>query len=87
MGDTPAEMRYLGAAREAYQVAFERDAGISDESAFRTAYLIGDLWLRLGNPAEAGRWLETAIRVPETKSQSGLIRLARERLHDAREAS
>ena len=85
-GDTTAELKYLASARAAYQSAFERDAGISDESAVRAAYLIGELWLRLGEPVEASRWLETAIRVPGAKNQSGLIRLARERLFDARKA-
>jgi len=84
-GSAETEATYLGAAREAYQSAFERDAAISDESAVRAAYLIGDLWLRLGEPVEAVRWLETAIRVPASKSQSGLIRMARERLYDARQ--
>lgn len=84
-GDTAAELKYLGAAREAYQGAFERDSHISDESAVRAAYLIGDLWLRLGEPTEAARWLETAVRVPEAKSQTGIIRMARERLYDARQ--
>ena len=84
-GDAAAEIPFLSAAREAYQSSFERDAGISDESAVRAAYLIGDLWLRLGDPIEASRWLETAIRVPGAKNQSGLVRLARERLFDARQ--
>lgn len=84
-GDLAAELQYLGAARDAYRTAFERDAAISDEAAVRAAYLIGDLCLRLGQPSEAARWLETAVRVPESKSQSGLIRMARERLYDARQ--
>lgn len=84
-GDEAAELTYLGAAREAYQSAFERDSNISDESAVRAAYLIGDLWLRLGQPTEAARWLETAVRVPEAKNQTGIVRMARERLYDARQ--
>jgi len=84
-GDTAAELVYLEQARESYQKAFERDAGISDEAAARAAYLIGDLWLRLGRPTEAARWLETAVRVPDSKAHSGLIRMARERLYDARQ--
>ncbi len=39
----------------------------------------------LGEPVEATRWLETAIRVPGAKNQSGLVRLARERMFDARQ--
>ena len=85
-GDAVAELKYLTEARDAYQLAFEGDAGISDESAVRAAYLIGDLCLRLGNPVEAARWLETAVRAPDSRAQSGLVRLARERLYDARQA-
>ena len=84
-GDEAAELKYLGQARATYQAAFERDSAISDESAVRAAYLIGDLWLRLGEPVEAARWLETAVRVPESKTQTGIIRMARERLYDARQ--
>ena len=54
-GDTTAEQQYLAAAREAYQAAFENDSAISDESAVRAAYLIGELWLRLCDPVQIGR--------------------------------
>lgn len=84
-GDAAAERAYLAAAREAYQDAFERDSGISDESATRAAYLIGDLWLRLDDPVQAVRWLETAVRAQDPKVQTGLVRMARERLYDARQ--
>ena len=85
-GDATTELEYLAKARDAYQRAFERDSDITDESAVRAAYLIGDLCLRLGNPVDGARWLETAVRVPESKAQSGLLRMARERLYDARQA-
>ena len=40
--------------------------------------------LRLEEPNEGAPWLETVIRRADSKTQSGLIRMARERLHDAR---
>ncbi|MEX2446443.1 MAG: DUF2225 domain-containing protein [Dehalococcoidia bacterium] len=83
-GDAETERRYLEAARDAYRHAFERDAAITDESAMRAAYLIGDLTLRLGDPVTAGRWLETATRLPAARHQTGLVRMARERLYEAR---
>lgn len=82
-GDAEAERTYLAAARDAYRAAYERDSAISEESAMRAAYLIGDLTLRLGDARQAARWLETATRSPEAKSQTGLTRMARERLYDA----
>ena len=85
-GDVETELLHLGEARDAYREAFERDASISDESAMRAAYIIGDLSLRLGEVAEAIRWLETATRFPDAKKQSGLTRQAWERLQDARTA-
>ncbi|MSQ31546.1 MAG: DUF2225 domain-containing protein [Dehalococcoidia bacterium] len=73
-------------ARDAYRSAFEGDTTISAEGALRAAYLIGDLTLRLGDALEAARWFEIATRSPQAASQSGLVRMARERLHDARTA-
>lgn len=85
-GDAETEMLQLAEARDAYREAFERDASISDESAMRAAYIIGDLSLRLGDVGEATRWLETATKFPDAKKQSGLTRQAWERLQDARNA-
>ena len=50
----------------------------------RVAYLIGDLSLRLDDPILGAQWLETAVRFPQAKQQSGLERQARDRLSDAR---
>lgn len=84
-GDADAEAAWIREARDAYQQAYEGGKDISDESAMRVAYLIGDLTLRLGDVATGARWLETATRSPEAKSQSGLTRMARDRLYDARQ--
>jgi uncharacterized protein (DUF2225 family) len=83
-GDEVAERNWLTKARDAYRRSFELDGQISEESAMRVAYLLGDLSLRLGEPHEGARWLETATRFPKAKSQSGLERVARDRLSDAR---
>jgi uncharacterized protein (DUF2225 family) len=83
-GDEAAERDWLTKARDAYRRSFELDGQISEESAMRVAYLLGDLSLRLGEPHEGARWLETATRFPKAKSQSGLERVARDRLSDAR---
>ncbi len=84
-GDTQTELKWLGRARDAYQDAYERDPDVSEEGAQRAAYLIGDLTLRLGDPRGASRWLEICAK-GATGDQSGLVRMARDRLHDAREA-
>jgi uncharacterized protein (DUF2225 family) len=83
-GDEAAERDWLEQARDAYRRSFELDGEISEESAMRVAYLIGDLSLRLGDLRLGAQWLETATRFPEAKAQSGLERLARDRLSDAR---
>lgn len=83
-GNRVAEAEWLRRAREAYRGAFEQDSRLTDDSALRAAYLVGDISLRLDEPNEGAPWLETVIRRADSKTQSGLIRMARERLHDAR---
>ena len=85
-GDEAAEREWLTKSRDAYVHSFELDSNISDESAMRVAYLIGDMCLRLDDPMEGAKWLETATRFPQAKEQSGLERMARDRLSDARKA-
>ena len=83
-GDEAAEREWLTQARDAYRQSFELDGDISEESAMRVAYLIGELSLRLDEPIVGAQWLETAVRFPEAKRQTGLDRQARDRLSDAR---
>lgn len=83
-GNRAAEAEWLRRAREAYRGAFELDSRLTDDSALRAAYLVGDISLRLEEPNEGAPWLETVIRRADSKTQSGLIRMARDRLHDAR---
>ncbi len=82
-GNEAAELGLLSEARDTYRLAFERDTNISDEGAMRAAYLIGDLTLRLGDAVQAARWFEITTRSPEARNQSGLVRMARDRLYDA----
>jgi len=83
-GNRVAEAEWLRRARESYRGAFEQDTRLTDDSALRAAYLVGDISLRLDEPHEGAPWLETVIRRADSKTQSGLIRMARDRLHDAR---
>ena len=84
-GESEAERLLLREVREAYVQAFEQDADLSDAAAARAAYVIGDLSLRLNDPVEGARWLESCVRMPELSDQKGLERMARERLSDARQ--
>lgn len=84
--NTPDEMDWLRRARDAYQTAYERDPEVDEDSALRAAYLIGDLTLRLGDPMASSRWFEVCLKAGASE-QSSLVRMARDRLHDAREAA
>lgn len=86
-GNEASELEWLAKSRDAYVRSFEQDGDISDEAAMRLAYLIGDLCLRLSDANEGVRWLETATRFPQAKDQSGLERMARDRLGDARKVA
>ncbi len=84
-GDTRAEMSLLGDACESYRLAYERDQNMTDTEALRAAYLIGDLYFRVGKLELAARWLSTCVEMPEAKVQTGISRMARDRLHEARQ--
>jgi uncharacterized protein (DUF2225 family) len=82
-GDARAEMSLLGDACESYRLAYEREENMTDTEALRAAYLIGDLYFRLEKPELAARWLSTCVDMPEAKVQTGINRMARDRLHEA----
>ena len=85
-GDEAAERALLKQAVAAYRAAFEQDDAISDAGLVRAVYLIGELSLRLGDPHEAAVWLLMCVQMPEAKTQTGVVRMARERLLDAHAA-
>ncbi len=51
----------------------------------RVAYLIGDLSVRLGDAAQARRWLLECVQMQGVEGQEGVLRMARERLEDLRD--
>ena len=85
-GDAEAERRHLGEACQSYRRAFERDDSVTDAAAQKAAYLIGDLYLRLGEHAEASRWLRSCVEMAESGRQTAIVRLARDRQMEARRA-
>ncbi|MEZ4502253.1 MAG: DUF2225 domain-containing protein [Dehalococcoidia bacterium] len=82
-GDEAREREFLTSAVEAYRSAYEADKTMTDASATRAAYLLGDLYLRLGALDEAGRWLEICLH-GKHDAQSGILRMARERMFECR---
>ena len=85
-GDSEAELPLLREARDAYARTYERDGTLPDAAAFRAAYLVGDISMRVGEPEEAARWLLKCVQMDEVKRQPNVARLARDRLIEAREA-
>lgn len=86
LGSAEPERALLQEAHDEYIRVYEQDPDIQDASAMRVAYLIGDLALRLGNAESARRWLLECVNMKTAERQEGLLRMARERLDDAREA-
>lgn len=84
-GNEEGELELLASAMDSYVAAYELNANISDAAAARAAYLIGDLSIRLGKPEQAARWLGNLIQMPEAQEMPSLLRMARDRLGDARE--
>ena len=84
--DEDAERVLLQQARDTYVSVYEQDPDIQDASAMRVAYLIGDLSPRLGDLGTARKWLLECVAMKTAERQEGLLRMARLRLDDAREA-
>lgn len=85
-GDAEAERGLTQRTRDAYLAVFEQDPDVQDAGALRVAYLVGDLSLRLGDPAAARRWLLECLRMPAGREQAGLVALVRARLAVANQA-
>ena len=84
-GAVEAEQGFLRDARDAYRAAFERDSAMSDAAVVRASYLVADLTMRLGDLADASRWYQSTLELPEAQKQPGLMRLARNGLQATRE--
>ncbi|MEE8421449.1 MAG: DUF2225 domain-containing protein [Dehalococcoidia bacterium] len=85
-GDAEAERHWLVEARDAYERAYEQDDTVTDAEAFRLSYLVGDLHLRLGDVEAGSQWLSNCVSMPGVEDQALMMRMARDRLADAREA-
>ena len=79
-----AELAALTLASEAYVRAYEADSNLSEETAMRAAYIIGDLKLRLQEPYDAFTWLTSCLQSSEIEAQAGLARMVRDRLSECR---
>jgi uncharacterized protein (DUF2225 family) len=76
-----AEKIWLAKAAEYYEKAFtSSDAG---KQGVLWAFLIGELSMRLGDYAKAGKWFTTAAAQPDFKTQTGLERQVRDRWAEA----
>ncbi|MBI2941915.1 MAG: DUF2225 domain-containing protein [Chloroflexi bacterium] len=84
MQDAEAERGYLGQSLADYQYRLEHDHAMNADTEGALTYLLGDLSLRLGKPEEALNWLRAAIDHDSLKRKPALMRVARERLEEAR---
>ena len=64
--------------------AFEEDTDLSESNALVLAYLVGELALRLDDPASALTWFDRAQRMEGFKAHPQIGRLTRDRWSDAR---
>ncbi len=82
-GDMDGEKVYLEEARQYYQIAFETDTEIRNFG--RVLYLLGEINRRLGNERDAILYLGRVIN-DKSITDTGIIRMARERFQDIRGA-
>ncbi len=85
-GDEPNERCYLEEALQEYRRSYEMDRDVSDGKGVGLAYFIGEISLRLGRYSDAVQWFTLLTRIKESRRRPEILRLARERWADAREA-
>lgn len=85
-GDPENERGYLAEALEQYRAVVQQGE-LSGAAEVALLYTIGDLYLRLGRPVDAVKWLQRASQHPDFRSQPELGKLLRERWTAAREAA
>jgi len=82
------EKTYLEEALKYYLQAFQKSAShIGNLTDVQAAYLIGELYLRLGNYTEAVNWFNRTIINPNIKTNPTLEKQTREQWQIAREAA
>lgn len=80
------EKVYLEQARNYYQQAYEKSSsGIANLNDVQAAYLIGELYLRLGQYQEAVGWFNQTITHPDIKLNPNLEKQTRDQWALARE--
>lgn len=63
--DAKAEQEHLAQARDAYRAALDQRPPLEGRAEATAMYLLADINARLGDAAEALRWLEAAAKHPE----------------------
>jgi CRP-like cAMP-binding protein len=84
LGDTQNEQRYLAESLKQYQIAMETARPTEPTAELMMLYTLGELNIRLGNPAEGVRFLHQASQLPAFKLQPEIQRLTRDRWSEAR---
>jgi len=80
------EKEYMKEALSLYKDAFENARQLPSKlGTIGVAYLIGELYRRLGNSKEAVKWFSIAVSHPEAKVRLDLEKLARSQWQMARE--
>jgi uncharacterized protein (DUF2225 family) len=64
-GDSAQEKEHLAQAREVYRAALDQRPPLEGRAEAMAMYLLADISSRLGDAAEAMRWLEAAAKHPE----------------------
>ncbi len=82
------EITYLEEALKYYLLAFQKSTShIGNLTDVQAAYLIGELYLRLGNYTESVNWFNRTIVNPNIKTNPSLEKQTREQWQIAREAA
>ncbi|SHE33631.1 hypothetical protein SAMN02746089_00082 [Caldanaerobius fijiensis DSM 17918] len=73
-GDKESENKFITYAIKYYTMAYERD----NVNQIKVAYIIGDLYRRLENKAEAIKWFNIVITDPMKERNQLIVEMARE---------
>lgn len=82
-GERTLEQEYLTQARDAYRAALDQRPPLEGRAEAMSMYLLADISSRLGDAAEAVRWLEAAAQHPEIdKTLARAVQDLRQTLRD-----
>lgn len=85
-GDVEAERYYRRLAASHFAESLESYDGVPREDRAAIAYLVGELWRRIGDQARATEWFDrVAIEVDEPCEQRWIVELARQQRDEPRE--